>query len=80
MVGGIIAVMFDTLRSLLARFIVQHLGRPRSLVVQPWLWLAAETDTLEEKPRCLKAVLQLDPDNEPESVSLLLLDQEQPSS
>lgn len=48
--------------------------------IRAWLWVAGEADTLEEKRRCLKAVLQLDPDNEPASLALLLLDQERPTS
>jgi hypothetical protein len=47
-------------------------------VIQAWLWLAAETDNLEEKRRCLKAVIQLDPENEPASLALLVLDQRRP--
>ena len=53
---------------------------PRPLVVQAWLWLAAETDDLQEKRTCLKAVLQLDPENEPASLALLLLHQKRPTS
>ena len=38
------AVMLDTFRTVLARLIVQHLTRPRELVIRAWLWLAADTD------------------------------------
>jgi hypothetical protein len=38
------------------------------------------TDNLEEKRRCLKAVLALDPENEPASLALLLFDQRRPTS
>ena len=37
-------------------------GTSAALVVAAWLWLAAEADELEEKRRCLEAVLELDPD------------------
>jgi len=72
--------MANDLRTALARLIVRHLRHPRCLVIPAWLWLGAEADDLEEKRRCLEAILQLDPDNEPASVALLLLDQERPSS
>jgi hypothetical protein len=32
--------MPDKFRTLLAKFIVRYLTRPRPLVVQAWLWLA----------------------------------------
>jgi hypothetical protein len=32
--------MFDKFRTLLARFIVGHLSRPRLLAVHAWPWLA----------------------------------------
>ena len=41
--------MLDRLRTLLASLIVQRFTRPRPLVVQAWLWLAADTDDVEEK-------------------------------
>ena len=53
---------------------------PRPLVVRAWLWLAALTDDLQQKRRCLNAVLYLDPHNEPASLALLLLDQKRPPS
>ena len=55
--------MIDQSGTHLADFIVQHLSRPRPLVVAAWHWLAAQTDDIEEKKRCLWAVLDLDPDN-----------------
>jgi len=58
----------------------QQFHRPRSLVIRAWLWQAAEADDLEEKRRCLNEVLQLDPENEPASLALLVLDQERPTS
>ena len=72
------SAMVDGLRTILARFVAHHLHRP--LVTQALLWLAAEADELEEKGRCLNAVLQLDPENEPASLALLLLDQRRPES
>ena len=51
-------VVLDKFRSLLARFIGHHLHRPLPLVIGAWLWLAAETEDLDEKGRCLEAVLQ----------------------
>jgi len=49
-------------------------------VISVSLWLATEADDIEEKRRCLKAVPQLDADNEAPSVALLLLDQKRPTS
>jgi hypothetical protein len=72
--------MIDRFRTLLAAFVVNHLTRPRMLVVQSWLWLAAKSRDAQDKRRCLHAVLQLDPDNEPASLALLLLDQQRPTS
>jgi len=71
--------MLDRLRSLLARFIVKYLRGPRPLVVRAWPWLAAGAETLEEKRRCLNAVLHLDPENEPATLALLVLDQRRPT-
>lgn len=59
---------------------VQHLRRPRPLVICAWFWQAAKADDFEEKRRCLKAMLQLDPDTEPASVALFLLHQERQTS
>jgi len=72
--------MIGKLRTLLAKFIVDHFTRPRRLVVQAWLWLAAKAEDLEDKRHCLNAVLELDPENEPASLALLLLDQTRPES
>jgi len=57
-------VVFDNLRTRLAQLMVPHL---RPLVVQAWLWLAAQAEDIEEKRHCLNAALQLDPENEPAS-------------
>ncbi len=78
--GPGLSLMFDQLRTIIARFITRYRRRPRPLLTRAWFSLAAQADSLEEKRRCLKAVLQLDPDNEPASVALLLLDQERPTS
>lgn len=40
------------------------IGRPT------WAWLAAETDDLAEKERCLEAILELEPDAEWAQVAL----------
>ncbi|HUW12273.1 MAG TPA: hypothetical protein VM537_21285 [Anaerolineae bacterium] len=68
------------LRIVLAKVLVHHLRRLRPLVIQAWLWLAAEADGLEEKRRCLDAVLQPDPKNEPATLALLVLDQKRPTN
>ena len=57
-------LMLDQFRTLLAKLIVEYLTRPRPLVVQAWLWLAAETDDAEEKWAFLQAVLQLNPEHQ----------------
>jgi hypothetical protein len=48
--------------------------------IRAWFWLAAQTGDVEEKRRCLNAVLELDPENEPASLALLLFDQRRPTS
>lgn len=65
--------MIDNFRTILAKFIVRRLSRPRPLVVATWLWLAADTDDIEEKRRCLWAVLELDPENTRALLGLLAL-------
>ena len=40
------------------------LRRPRALVVRAWAWLCAHTDDLDEKQRCLTAIVELDPELE----------------
>jgi len=72
--------MIDVPTRVAARFVVHQLHRPRPLVIRAWLWLAAKADELEEKRRCLNAVLQLDPENEPATLALLVLDQRRPTS
>ena len=62
--------MIDQLRTLSARFITRWLRRPRALIVRAWFWLAAEAAHLEEQRRCLEAILELDPENEPAGVAL----------
>jgi hypothetical protein len=41
--------MVNYLRTLLARFIVRYLSRPRSLLVAVWGWLAPAMDDLDKK-------------------------------
>ena len=65
--------MVDKLRTHLAKFIVQHLNRPRTLVIRAWFWLAAQTDDIEEKRRCLEAVLELNPESQSARARLALL-------
>jgi len=72
--------MLDRLRTVIARSTVGYLNRPVSLVVAAWLWLAAEADDTEVKRRCLNAILELDPENEPASLALLVLDHKRPDS
>jgi len=55
--------MLDDFRATLAHFMVEHFARRRSVVVGAWHWLAAEADEVEEKKRCVWAILDLDPDN-----------------
>jgi len=56
-------MVLDHLRSLIAALVVRYLHRPRPLVIRAWLFVAAEADNLEDKRRCLHAVLQLDREN-----------------
>ncbi|MCJ7619195.1 MAG: hypothetical protein MUP64_03120 [Anaerolineae bacterium] len=72
--------MLDTFRTLLAKFLVKLFTRPRPLIVQAWFWLAAEAHNTEEKRRCLNAILELDPENEPATLALLVLDQKRPDN
>ena len=65
--------MLDRLRTLLARLIVQHLTRPRELVIRAWLWLAADTHDVEEKWCCLQAVLELNPEHQAARAASALL-------
>ena len=53
--------MTNRLRTLSARLIARHHIGPRAPQIRAWAWLAAETDDLAEKERCLEAVLALDP-------------------
>jgi hypothetical protein len=72
--------MLERLPTVLAKLIVHHFTRPRPLVVQAWLWLAAKSQGSEAKHRCLNAALRLDTDNEPAALALLFLDQKRPES
>lgn len=40
------------------------------LVVRAWAWLCANTDDLDEKRRCLEAILELAPDLEETRMAL----------
>ena len=62
------------LRTLLACLITRHLRSPHPLAIRAWFWPAAEADDLTEKRLCLKAILQVDPENETASLALLVLD------
>lgn len=72
--------MLDRLRTVIAKCIVRHLPRPRVSVIQAWLWLPAKAPDTEEKRRGLNAILELDPENEPALLALLVLDQSRPES
>jgi hypothetical protein len=51
--------MIDWLRTLSARFFTRwHVG-PRVSRVRAWAWLAAQTDDLREKIRCLQTIVNL---------------------
>ena len=54
--------MINHLRTLSAHLITRYLRRPRALVVGAWAWLCANTNDLDEKRRCLTAILKLQPD------------------
>jgi hypothetical protein len=56
--------MVGHLRTFSARLITRWLCCPRALVVRAWVWLYSHTDDLEEKQRCLAAILELDPELE----------------
>ncbi len=66
-------LMVDRLRTLLAKLVVEHLARPRPLVIHAWLWLAAETDDVEEKWLFPQAVLQLNPEHQATRTASALL-------
>ena len=51
--------------------IILNIREPLSLLVAAWRWLAAEADDLDEKRRCLEAILALEPDNERAYMALL---------
>ena len=54
--------VIDRFRTLSARFITRYRIGPRTWQIRAWAWLAAQTNDLEEKMRCLKAIVALDPD------------------
>ena len=62
--------MIARLRSLSARCITRYLPGPRVLLVRAWAWLAAETDDLADKERCLEVILHLESDAEWARVAL----------
>jgi hypothetical protein len=51
---------------------------PHGLVVSARFWLAAETEDIEEKKRCLCAILDLDPDNTEALLALTVLRTQKP--
>lgn len=57
-----------------------HRPRPHLFVIRASFRLAAKADDIKGKRHCLKAVLQLDPENEPASLALLVLDERRPES
>jgi hypothetical protein len=65
--------MPDRFRTALARFAIEHLARPRRLLIRAWFWPAAHTDNPEEKPRCVNGILALDPENEPATSAFPML-------
>jgi hypothetical protein len=62
--------VLDRLRTLSARFFTRYRVGPKVLQVRAWAWLAAETDDVREKIRCLEAILALEPDLEWAQVAL----------
>lgn len=69
--------MIDRLRTASARLVVRFLPWPPSLLLAAWRWLAAETDDLTEKQRCIEVILKLDPDSEWAHTAWLYVLQEQ---
>ena len=65
--------MADGLRTLVGRVIVQDLRHSHTLVICAWFWLAADTDDVEEKWRCLQAVLELNPEHQAARAASALL-------
>ena len=63
----------DGFRTLSARLIVRHPRHPRPLVIRAWLWVAADTDDVEERWRCLQAVLELNPEHQAARAASALL-------
>ena len=56
--------MLDPLRTLSARLFTRWQIGPPEMRIRAWMWLAARTDDLQEKARCLEAILELEPDLE----------------
>jgi len=44
-----------------AHHVIRYRLGPVALQIRAWAWLAAETDDLAEKVRCLEAIVALDP-------------------
>ena len=65
--------MLDKIRTLLAKLIVKHLNRPLFLVIHAWLWLASDTDDVEDKWAFLQAVLKLNPEHQAARAASALL-------
>lgn len=51
---------------------------PQETVIQAWLWLSGLTTSVEERRRCLEAVLRLNPDHAIAKQGLALLDAQTP--
>jgi hypothetical protein len=56
--------VIDRFRTWSALVFTRHRIGPRIPQIRAWAWLAAETDDLEEKTKCLEAIVALDPDLE----------------
>jgi hypothetical protein len=56
-----------------------HAAPPPALLIRAWLGLAAETDDIEEKHRCLEEVLEPNPEHQAARAGLVLLHQPQAS-
>jgi hypothetical protein len=68
--------MINRLRTILARFVVNHLSGPPDLLRAAWGWLVGE-DGLDHKRRCLEEILRLEPDNKEAAMALLWVKQQQ---
>lgn len=54
-------IVISSLHTASARLVTRYRLEPVAVQIRAWAWLAAETDDLAEKERCLEAVLALDP-------------------